>query len=159
MLHRHPAVSLEVVEMETLLIILENLFDLLLELGDPVSRWMFSVPALVIFGLLASFCSVSRRTQERSEVSRSASRITFSVSTTITDGNARIGSRSSFLPLRWPDCTLSRLRAEEHDRPVTQSIATPEPSSRTIPTLDRTLVACKSFECVTTPGSRRSCPG
>ena len=39
------------------------------------------------------------------------------------------------------DCTLSRLRAEEYDRPVTQSIATPEPSSRTIPTLDRTLVA------------------
>ena len=50
----------------------------------------------------------------------------FSVST-ITDGNARIGSRSTFLPLRWPDCTLSRLRVEEHDRPVTQSIATPEP--------------------------------
>ena len=46
-----------------------------------------------------------------------------------------------FLPLRWPDCTLSRLRAEEYDRPVTQSIATLEPSSRTIPTLDRTLVA------------------
>ena len=42
-----------------------------------------------------------------------------------------------FLPSRWPDCTLSRLRAEEYDRPVTQSIATPEPSSRTIPTLDR----------------------
>ena len=70
----------------------------------------------------------------------SASRNTFSVST-ITDGNARIGSRSSYLPLRWPDCTLSRLRAEEYDRPVTQSRATPEPSSRTIPTLDRTLVA------------------
>ena len=64
----------------------------------------------------------------------SASRNTFSVST-ITDGNARARSRSSFLPLRWPDCTLSRLRAEEYDRPVTQSIpATPEPSSRTIPT-------------------------
>ena len=40
-----------------------------------------------------------------------------------------------FPPLRWPDCTLSRLRAEEYDRPVTQSIATLEPSSRTIPTL------------------------
>ena len=38
-----------------------------------------------------------------------------------------------FLPSRRPDCTLSRLRAEEYDRPVTQSIATPEPSSRTIP--------------------------
>ena len=51
------------------------------------------------------------------------------------------GPQHTFLPLRWPDCTLSRLRAEEYDRPVTQSIATPEPSSRTIPTLDQTLVA------------------
>ena len=52
------------------------------------------------------------------------------------------GATAHFPPLRWPDCTLSRLRAEEYDRPVTQSIATPEPSSRTIPTPDRTLVAC-----------------
>ena len=89
----------------------------------------------------------------------SASRNTFSVST-ITDGNARNrGPQHTFLPLRWPDCTLSRLRAEEYDRPVTQSIATPEPSSRTIPTLDWTLVAHWSVECVTTPRSRRSCPG
>ena len=51
------------------------------------------------------------------------------------------GPQHTFNPLRWPDCTLSRLRAEEYGRPVTQSIATPEPSSRTIPTLDRTLVA------------------
>ena len=70
----------------------------------------------------------------------STSRNTFSVST-ITDGNAQAGAAAHFPPLRWPDCTLSRLRAEEYDRPVTQSIATPEPSSRTIPTLDRTLVA------------------
>ena len=82
----------------------------------------------------------------------SASRNTFSVSK-ITDGHARAGSRSSYLPLRGPDCTLSRLHAEECDRP-----ATPEPSSRTISTLDRTLVARWSVECVTTPGSRRSCP-
>ena len=40
-------VSLEVVEVETLLILLENFFDLLLELGDPVPRWMFSVPDLL----------------------------------------------------------------------------------------------------------------
>ena len=60
---------------------------------------------------------------------------------TITDGNAQAGAAAHFPPLRWPDCTLSRLRAEEYDRPVTQSTATPEPSSRTIPTLDRTLVA------------------
>ena len=67
----------------------------------------------------------------------------FSVST-ITDGYARIRSAAPFSPLRWPDCTLSRLRAEEYDRPVTQSIATPEPSSRTITTLDRTLgVGCR----------------
>ena len=45
-----------------------------------------------------------------------------------------------FPPIRWPDCTLSRLRAEVYDRPVTQSIATTETSSRTITTLDRTLV-------------------
>ena len=70
----------------------------------------------------------------------SASRNTFSVST-ITDGNAQAGAAAHFPPLRWPECTLSRLLAEEYDRPVTQSIATPEPSSRTIPTLDRTLVA------------------
>ena len=53
--------------------------------------------------------------------------------------NARAGGRSTLSSLRWR--TLSRLRAEENDQPVTQSIATPEPSSRTIPTLDRTLVA------------------
>ena len=46
-LHRHPEVSLEVVEVETLLILNENLFDFLLELGDPVSRCMFSVPDLL----------------------------------------------------------------------------------------------------------------
>ena len=39
--------SLEVVEVETVLILQENIFDLLLELGDPVSRWMFSVPDLL----------------------------------------------------------------------------------------------------------------
>ena len=44
---------------------------------------------------------------------------------------ATLGWRTTatYLPLRWPDCTLSRLRAEEYDRPVTQSIVTPEPSS------------------------------
>ena len=62
-----------------------------------------------------------------------------------------LGSRGSYLPLR------SRLRAEEYDRPLTQSIATAEPSSRTIPTPDRALVARWSLECVTTR-SRRSCP-
>ena len=46
-LHQHPEVSLEGVEVETLLILQENLIDLLLELGDPVSRWMFSVPDLL----------------------------------------------------------------------------------------------------------------
>ena len=46
-LHQHPEVSLEVVVVETLVILLENLFYLLLELGDPVSRWMLSVPDLL----------------------------------------------------------------------------------------------------------------
>ena len=40
------SVSREVVE-ETLLILQENQRDLLLELDDPVSRWMFSVPGLL----------------------------------------------------------------------------------------------------------------
>ena len=34
--------------METLLILQENPFDFLLELGDPVSRWVFSVSDLPI---------------------------------------------------------------------------------------------------------------
>ena len=34
-----------------------------------------------------------------------------------------LGGRSTFPPLRWPDCTLSRLRAEEYDRPVTLSVS------------------------------------
>ena len=78
--------------------------------------------------------------------------ITFPPVSTITDGHAPAGSRR-------PDCTLSRLRAEEDDRRVTQLIAIPEPSLRTISTLDQALVACWSLECVTTLGSRRSCPG
>ena len=41
-----PEMSLEVVE-ETLLILQESLFDFLLELGVPVSRWVFSVPDLL----------------------------------------------------------------------------------------------------------------
>ena len=84
------------------------------------------------------------------------------------------GATATYLPLRWPDCTLSRLRAEEYDgapflaltlacrlraedydRPATQSMATPEPSSRTIPTLDRTLVASVSPHS----GADGLCPG
>ena len=114
--------------------------------------------------------TVTRRTQGRSPFRIEADFLVESLSTgpsasrtlsvsTITDGYARAGSRSSYLPSRRPDCTSSRLRAEEYDRSVTQSIATPEPSSRTIPTLNRALVARWSLECVTTPGSRRSCPG
>ena len=109
-------------------------------------RWLFRDSPLVIFGPLAPRGDhLSTRVRFVAMAARvytgpSASRNTFSVST-ITDGYARAGSYSSCLPLSRPDCTLSRLRAEEYDRPVTQSIATPEPSSRTIPTLDRTLVA------------------
>ena len=38
--------SLEVVKVETLLILQENQSNFLLELGGPVPRWMFSVPDL-----------------------------------------------------------------------------------------------------------------
>ena len=77
---------------------------------------------------------------------------------TITDSYARAGwpQRLFTLPLRRPDCTLSRLSAstsEEYDRPVTQSKATPEPGCQ-----DR-AAAHKGLECLTTPGSRRTCPG
>ena len=90
---------------------------------------------------------------------------TFSVPT-ITDGydRARWPQRLFALLLRRPDCTLSRpvaRTADDSNQPVTQSIATPEPSSRTITTLDRVLVGRWSLECVTTPGadglSRMSC--
>ena len=44
-------------------------------------------------------------------------------------GRLRSSGEPQFLPpLRRPHCTLSRLRAEEYDRPVTQSTATPEPT-------------------------------
>ena len=45
-LHRHPEMSLEVVE-ETLLILQESQYYSLLELVDAVPRWMFSVPDLL----------------------------------------------------------------------------------------------------------------
>ena len=108
---------------------------------------------LVIFGLLVGSPVRSlRRTQGRSPFHpcavfpRPASRTHPLPATPFQCPRSRTatlgeGAAATYLPLRWPDCTLSRLRAEEYDRPVTQSIATPEPSSRTIPTLDRTLVA------------------
>ena len=46
-LHQHPEVSLDVVVVEALLILQENQCYSLLELGDPVSKWMFSVPDLL----------------------------------------------------------------------------------------------------------------
>ena len=49
-LHRHPEVSREVVE-KILLILQESQCDPLLDLVAAVSRWMFSVPDLVFFGL------------------------------------------------------------------------------------------------------------
>ena len=36
------------VKVETLLILRENLFELLLEMGVPVSKWVFSVPDRLI---------------------------------------------------------------------------------------------------------------
>ena len=55
LLHRHPDTSLEVVMVETLLTLQENLFDLLLELGVPLSRWMFSVLDLLEQMLIRPF--------------------------------------------------------------------------------------------------------
>ena len=52
--------SLEEVEVETLLILPENLDDLLLELDVPVSRWMFPVPDL----LQKVYCSICDRENE-----------------------------------------------------------------------------------------------
>ena len=46
-LHRHPEMSLEVVE-ETLLILQESQYYSLLEVVDAVPRWMFSVPDLLL---------------------------------------------------------------------------------------------------------------
>ena len=46
-LHRHLDISLEVMEVETLLILQGNPFDFLLELDVPLSRWMFSIPDLL----------------------------------------------------------------------------------------------------------------
>ena len=123
----------------------------------------------MIFGLLASFCSVSRRTQGRSPVhpkgasTHSSQRAHPLPATPFQCPRSRtatleLEAAAPFLPLRWPDCTLSRLRAEEYGRPVTQSVTTPESSSRTIPTLDRTLVARRRLDCVTALGSQRSCP-
>ena len=114
--------------------------------SSPSADWFEAHPGANTF---PPVCALLVLTVSRFTRAHPASRNTFSVST-ITDGNARAGGRSTFPPLRRPDCTLSRLRAEEYDRPVTQSIATPEPSSRTIPTLDRTLLARWSLECVTT---------
>ena len=47
LLHRHLDVSVEVVEVETLLILQENQGDFLLELVAAVPRWMFSGPDLL----------------------------------------------------------------------------------------------------------------
>ena len=46
-LHRHLEVSLEVVKVETLLILQESQRDHLLEVVDAVPRWMFSSPDLL----------------------------------------------------------------------------------------------------------------
>ena len=44
--------SLEVVEVETLQILQENPFDLLLELGGPVSTCVFSIPDFLQYSFL-----------------------------------------------------------------------------------------------------------
>ena len=129
-------------------------------------RWHRSVNALVFFGLPAG--SMARFFFEAHlGANTSPPEADFFVESpfsvpTITNSYARIGSHSSYLPLHRPDCALSRPPCggvRSANDPVTQSIATPEPSSRTITTQDQLLVACWSRECVATPGTRRSCPG
>ena len=125
------------------MILQESQYYSLLELVDAVSRWMFSVPALVFFGLLPALTvRFLRRTPGRTPfhpcavLPRPASRTHPLPATPFQCPRSRTatlgqGAAAHFPPLRWPYCTLSRLRAEEYDRLVTQSIATPEPSSRT----------------------------
>ena len=47
LLHHHPAMSLEVVVKKIRQILLEDFLILLLGLGDPGLRWMFSEPDLI----------------------------------------------------------------------------------------------------------------
>ena len=65
LLHWQPEVSHEFVE-KTLLILQESQRDPLLDLDAAVSRWMFSVPALVFFGLLPAL-TVRFRDASRSD--------------------------------------------------------------------------------------------
>ena len=66
--------------------------------------------------------------------------------------------RSDQQSLRRPDCTSSRLRAKSTTGGW-PSWQPPRSQVALIHTLDQALVACWALECVTTPGSRRSCPG
>ena len=69
---------------------------------------------VVIFGLLADTLALLRESPRGDHVS-TRSRLFIRFVSTITDGDARSGSRSSYLPFHRPDCTLSRLRAEEYE--------------------------------------------
>ena len=60
LLHRHPEVSLEVVE-ETLLFLQESQYYSLLELVDAVPRWMFSVPDLLQGSFDSSICDWKKK--------------------------------------------------------------------------------------------------
>ena len=115
---------------------------------DPCS--VNTAKALVIFGLLASFCSVSRRTQgdhlfTHHALLASGPRASWAHPLPATPFQFP-RSRTAMLG-KGDRSTLSCPRIgltvhQEHDRSVTQSTATLEPSSKTIPTLDRTVVAC-----------------
>ena len=111
-----------------------------------IFHWMgcrrYFVTTLMIFGLLTgSPHRLSRCTPGRSPFhpKQTLCGVTFQRAHPLTTtpcqcprsrtATLRHGAAAPFLPLRWPDCTLNRLCAEEHDRPVTQSTATPEPSS------------------------------
>ena len=85
---------------------------------------LYFVCPLVIFGLLASALARLREADSSwSHFQRAhplpATPFQCPPSRTAT---LELGSRGSYLPLRRPDCTLRRLCAVEHDRPVTQSI-------------------------------------
>ena len=116
--------------------------------------------SLMIFGFFDLLLATSRRTSGRSpfhpkqtlrEVTYNGP-IRFPQNTFFSCRRSRTATRnpgghSTPSDLRTPYCTSSRLRAEEYDRPVTQSMATPEPSSRTIPTLDRAVALPDSSVC------------
>ena len=153
---------------KTLLTLQENLFDLLLRMGGLESRWMFSVPALEILGLLTgSPVRLSRRTPGRPlfHPKQTLYGVTFQRAHPLPatplqrtrSRTATLGWGAAALTLAWLYIAPSPCGGV---RPAGEPVdSDPGPSSRRITTSDQALVASLSLECVTTPGSRRSCRG